>query len=107
MFIPIRGNTGERPFIPRRFLAVDQASGAIIGVEILDPTRPGTDVRQALCKTFLKREGIPGIIQVRSKLMEALLAPLADRLGIRLARVRTLKQLHRAERELNKFRGLL
>ncbi len=107
MFIPLQGKKGERPFIPRRFLAVDQASAAIVGVEILDPTRPGSDVRQVLCETFLKHKGMPGIIQVRSKPMEALLAPMADRLGIRLARVRTLKQLHRAERELNKFRGLL
>ena len=88
---------GGRPFFPYILLMVDSQSGMILGTEMLHP-ETSLEAMWGLVPvnvvSQLARVGIlPKEIKVRSDLLFQLLQPVAEELGFKLKKSRSLKSL--------------
>ncbi|HQL87287.1 MAG: hypothetical protein GX574_16380 [Lentisphaerae bacterium] len=97
---PVQERSGERPFFPFIMLAVEQASGFIVGHEVMRPKPTLDAVYQRAAGELLgmlaKQEERPGKIYVRTEKMASLLRSLCEKLDIRLTVRTPLRQTERA-----------
>lgn len=100
---PLGDKKGERPFFPRLLLVVDAGSGVIVSFHLFSPSETEDDIRQFLCGAFKDIRGIPGTIRVRQKGVAELMDPFATQLDLKVELVRSLPELRKAQRELEKY----
>jgi len=97
---PLR-DRGDRPYYAYQLLTVESKSGFIVGHELLYVETTLEDMWGTLpfylVKHFAALGAAPRQVRVRTMLLEQLLQPLAEELGFRLRRSRTLRSLERAK----------
>lgn len=98
------GGEGERPYFPHMLLAVDGASGLILGTELLAP-HPSPEamwgsVPEKLSDQLLAAEFKPERVSTDSDLLFALLDPLAKECGFELELAPSLPSLDEVREEL-------
>jgi hypothetical protein len=102
----IQEDKEARPYLGQVVVAVDAASGMVVGTNVASLVdAPATAARQLL--ETIERMGMrPGSIEVQRDDLLAALKPIADRLGIRLIHARRLRAVARFRREMQGFRRL-
>lgn len=104
---PVQERSGERPFFPFMLLAVEQASGFIVGHEVMrpKPTRDAVYQRAAgeMLRILAKQEERPEKIYVRTEKMASLLRSLCEKLDIQLVVHPFLPQVGKAFESLVRF----
>jgi hypothetical protein len=99
---------GDRPIFPYLLMMIDASSGMILsGVEFLQPI-PSLDamygqVAEKVCASLLKAKFIPAEIRVRRKVMEGILAPLVNELGLRVTFQKRLPGVDEASQAMASF----
>jgi hypothetical protein len=97
----------ERPYFPFMLLMVEMESGYILQTALLSPLPSLEDmwgeIPNLLVEHWLEIDAIPSKIRVRLELLEGVLHPLAEMLGIDLKRSKKLRKLDRVRRELGRF----
>lgn len=104
--MPVR-EAGFRPFFPFELLVVHARNGMILGQEMLD-ARSGIEamwgkITESVAKILARYQAVPRSIRVDHPLLEALLQPLAEELGVDLKRMRRLPALSEAKEALLAF----
>lgn len=99
----IKGEEDKRPWYPQVLLAADATSGLILGTEMVRTDEaPAALVKQVM--DIVARMGQrPDRIEVRQEKARLILKPAAERLGIRVIRVRRLPAVDSARRGLGEF----
>lgn len=98
------GRSNERPRLIYALLAVDSASGFIVGMELMEAIN-GVDlmyanVAEKLASDWIQHQIVPQEIRVRSARLLNVLEPLASELGITLLPAKKLPALNRAKRSM-------
>jgi hypothetical protein len=87
---------GHRPCFPRIWLQADARTGVVGTGEMLEPDRTPAALQEAFLSAIEQDALIPAEIRTASDESFALLAPIADALGVRLRRVRSTPALDMA-----------
>lgn len=98
MPMPVKGSEDERPYYPQIVLWVD-SMGPIIHFDLFEPDTRFL-LQESLIRMLENTKQLPGEIHIVGKTNRLELASLTDRLGIRLANVRALKELPEAREAL-------
>jgi hypothetical protein len=95
----------DRPRLPKLALAVDRGSGFIGGFHLSDPKdREGVAaLGSVLCNALTKLGARPEVIFVQRLRVAAMLAPIADRLGIPVIQDLELEELSMAKENIEAF----
>ncbi len=88
--IPIK-ETG-RPFSPRLLLVVDHASGFVFHTHMATPEGYPTQFAQSFVESLEKTGFLPEEIHVAQDEAREIIEPIAERLGIKLTKVKTCKE---------------
>jgi len=106
---PVKGeNSDGRPYFPNLLLMADASNGIILpGIALLSPF-PSPDamygqVAEKACAALKQVGMVPAEIRVRRKLLEKVLAPLADGLGLRVNLKKQLPAIEAAAQGLAQF----
>jgi len=87
---------GRRPFFPRIWLQADARTGVVGTGEMMEPDRTPAVLQEAFLAAIEQDALIPAEIRTTSDESFALLAPIADALGIKLRRVNSTPALDMA-----------
>lgn len=98
------GRRQERPHLLYALLAVDSASGFIVGMKLMEAVE-GVDlmyasVAETLVSDWMQHQMVPQEIRARSARLLTVLEPLASELAIALSLVKKLPALNRAKTSL-------
>lgn len=104
---PIKEKEDPRPYFPYNLMMVEARSGVILGTDLLTP-KPSLDtvwakVPEAFLNVLRRLGSLPTEVAVRSERVYELLEPVADGLGIRLTRQRSLPALEQARATLEQW----
>jgi hypothetical protein len=104
---PIKEKEDPRPYFPYNLMMVEARSGVILGTDLLAP-KPSLDalwakVPEASLNVLRRLGSLPAEVSVRSERFYELLKPVADGLGIRLTRQRSLPALEQARETLERW----
>ena len=95
---------GERPYFAYTLLTVEPKSSFIVGHELLSVETTLEDLwgtlPSHLVNHFASFGAVPSQVRVRTRLLEQLLEPLAEELGFKLRRSKTLRSLDEVKRFL-------
>lgn len=86
----------ERPYLPRAWLCADRRTGIIAMSELMEPERGLDRVQDAFLALLEDGTPIPAEIRTADALSQALLAPIAEALGVRLRLVGATPRLAEA-----------
>ena len=95
IFAPI-AHGSERPYVPRAWLCADSRTGIIAMSELMEPERGLDCVQDAFLALLEDGTPIPAEIRTADALSQALLAPIAEALGVRLRLVGATPRLAEA-----------
>jgi hypothetical protein len=86
----------QRPFFPRVWFQADKETGVVGLSDLMEPGRTPADLQENFLAAVERYGVLPAEIRTASEESFALLAPIADALGIRLRRVRSTPALKQA-----------
>lgn len=101
----IRGTDGQPDWYPQAFLCVDQQVGVPLGMELLPPDEVVPRFAASFLQVVEHQEMVPVEVHVRRREAQALLAPVAAPLGIRLKVVTRLRALDELRASLAAYMG--
>lgn len=106
---PLREKKGDRPYFPYMLMTAEAGSGAILGMELLQPI-PSLEtmwsrVPATIVKQLLASGSVPKEVRVRSPLLHGLLSLLADEIELKLVLVNDLPAIDEALDSFQKFLG--
>ena len=99
------GEKGRRPYFPTTLLFVDQHSYFILNTHMSEPDQYPVTLHEKLLETIEKARIIPQEIHVHKKDLSVYLAPLVERLGIRVRLVKKLPAVEEAHKGMLEFFG--
>jgi len=94
---------GNRPFFPLCLLIVDQASGFVFGTHLESKDHHRAEFLNQMLKVIEETAYLPQEIWVKREEVFQLFEVLASRLGLKMKRVKKLKQLECAQRSMKSF----
>lgn len=107
---PLREKKGDRPYFPYMLMTADARSGAILGMELLQPIPSLENMWGRVPAAVVKQLGssgfVPNEIRVASPLLYGLLQPLAKDTGFKLVLVDDLPAINEARDSFQQFLGI-
>jgi hypothetical protein len=101
--IPIPIQEGHRPFFPLCLLVVDQASGFVLRSHLESKDHHGPEFQNQMLSAIEETSLLPHEIWVKRDEVFQLFEPLVSRLGLKMKRVKRLKELEHAQRSMESF----
>jgi len=102
-FVPIPIQEGHRPFYPLCLLVVDQASGFVLTSHLESKDRHGPEFQNQMLSAIEEINLLPHEIWVKRDEVSHLFGPLFSRLGLKMKRVKRLKELEHAQKSMESF----
>jgi len=103
---PVQERRDQRPFYPYLMMAVDHASGFILGSELAHPETHRAELLDRFLALGERLKMLPAEIWVKRDEVFDLLDPVTSRLGVELYLVDELEMLDEARMALERFIGL-
>ena len=94
---------GGRPFFPLCLLIVHQDSGFVFGTHLESKDRHRPEFLSQMLKVIEENACLPQEIWVKREEVFELFEPLVSRMGLKMKRVKSLKQLEYAKKSMNSF----
>ena len=101
--VPIPIQEGHRPFYPLCLLVVDQASGFVLRTHLGSKDRHGPEFQNQMLSAIEEISLLPQEVWVKRDEVFQLFEPLVSRLGLKMKRVKRLKELEHAQRSMESF----
>jgi hypothetical protein len=101
--IPMPIQEGQRPFFPLCLLIVDQASGFVLRSHLESKDRHGPEFQNQMLSAIEEISLLPQEIWVKRDEVFQLFEPLVSRLGLKMKRVKRLKELEHAQRSMESY----
>ena len=98
--VPIPIQEGHRPFYPLCLLVVDQASGFVLRSHLESKDRHGPEFQNQMLSAIEEISLLPQEVWVKRDEVFQLFEPLVSRLGLKMRRVKRLKELEHAQRSM-------
>jgi hypothetical protein len=100
---PMPIQEGGRPFFPLCLLIVDQASGFVFESHLESKVRHRPEFQNHMLKVIEENALVPLEIWVKREEVFQLFEVLSSRLGLKMKRMKTLKQLEYAKKSMNSY----
>ena len=101
--MPMPIQEGHRPFFPLCLLIVDQSSGFVLKSHLEGKDRHGSEFQNQMPSAIEEISLLPQEIWVKRDEVYQLFEPLVSRLGLKMKRVKRLKELEHAQRSMKSF----
>jgi len=101
--IPIPIQEGHRPFFPLCLLIVEQSSGFVLRSHLESKDHYGPEFQNQMLSAIEEISLLPQEIWVKREEVFELFDPLVSRLGLKMRRVKRLKELEHARRSMESF----
>ena len=100
---PVPIQEGDRPFFPLCLLIVDQASGFVFETRLESKDHHRLEFLNQMLSVIEKNAYLPQEIWVKREEVFQLFEALVSRLGLKIKRMKTLKQLEYAQKSMKSF----